>query len=518
LHDIDAIAIAWNPAINMNMFKKGFSHVHRWFPEILYTLPNHMMRMARPDNHEYIHQEIIFDASKKLNIYYVQHHMSHAALSYYLSGYTKSAILSVDGFGERTCTQWFNAVENRITGLQEQWFPHSIGSFYETMTEFLGYTPDSDEWKVMGMAAYGDPSHYEKALNKLIAILPDGRYELDLAYFNHYNFDQPSLFSPKMCALLGAPRKEDSPLEQKHYDLAASAQQLFEKLFFHCLNHLHVLTGETHLCLCGGSVMNCLANGKVSSNTPFRHVFIPYAPDDSGNAIGCALYLYHDILGNNRPEQQDRTSFLGPSWSDDQIKDSLDKYGIPYRHSDEFIGETAALIASGSVVAWYQGRMEFGQRALGNRSILADPRRADMKDIINMKVKYRELFRPFAPSILKESVSDYFEIPDDESVPYMEKVYTIKKSKCSIIPAAVHEDGTGRLQVVDKGDNPLFHELIRTFGEQTGVPVLINTSFNIKGEPIVNSPEDAIRTFFTSGLDVLVMGHYIIEKRSAACH
>ncbi|MBI5240017.1 MAG: carbamoyl transferase [Elusimicrobia bacterium] len=517
LEDIDAITIPWNPAINMDMFRRGFSHTYyRWAPEILYAIPNNLFRMSPPPGHEYLHQEIVFAGKKKMSLYYVNHHMSHAALAYYLSGFNRAAVLSVDGFGERACVLWGRAAGNKIKGLQEQHFPHSLGSFYETVTEFLGFTPDSDEWKVMGMAAYGKASRYKAQFEKLVRFLPRGRMELDLSYFNHFNFDQPGLSNRKMEDLFGPKRGRDEDLTERHFDIATGAQWMFEKMLFHCLDHLHKTTQESNLCFSGGSAMNCLANGQIIGRSPFKRLSISYAPDDAGLAIGSALYLYHDILGHRKNPKIDRTSYLGPGYSNAEIEKALERYGMDYRRSPDICEETVSHIEAGRVVAWYQGRMEFGSRALGNRSILADPRRADMKDIINMKVKYRETFRPFAPAVLAERAEEFFAIADGDQVDYMEKVYPIRKAKQALIPAVVHQDGTGRLQTVHRKDNPRYYDVIRAFGRRTGVPILINTSFNIKGEPIVCTPEDAIRTFHTSGLDVLVMGDFIIEKKAHA--
>lgn len=515
IYDVDAIAIAWNPSINLVSFKRGYSSTHRWMPEFLYLLPNNLMRMAKPTSHAYTHQEFVFDDKKKLNIYYVNHHMGHVAGAYYLSPYKNAALLSIDGFGEKSCVYMAKARGNEIEFLQEQSFPHSAGSFYETVTEFLGFTPDSDEWKVMGMAAYGEPSRFRSTFEKLIHFLPNGKFELELKYFKHYNFDQPGRFTDYFVDLFGAPRKNDEEeLNQRHFDIAAGAQEMFEKILVHCCDHLHELTKETNLCVAGGTAMNCVANGKIPFSTAFKNLYIPYAPDDSGNSIGAALYVHHNIYkGERRVPEKASTSLLGPEWSNDSIKICLDKYGIAYEESSHLIADVVDEIVKGRVVGWFQGKMEFGQRALGCRSILADPRRVDMKDVINSKIKYRESFRPFAPAVLKEHAHEYFDIPSGDAVDHMEKVYFVKKEKRGVIPAATHNDGTGRLQTVDRSLNPKFHDLIRAFGDKTGVPVLINTSFNIKGEPIVCSPEDAIKTFYTSGIDILAIGNCIIRKK-----
>jgi len=512
INDIDAVSVPINPSINMDFNKKSFSQIPRWFPDYLYLIPNNIFQILKPNTHKYIKQQFVFSEKNNLDIYYINHHLSHSALAYYLSKFTNSAIFSFDGFGERTCTMWAKAEDERISVLQEQWFPHSLGYFYEMITEFLGFQPDLDEWKVMGMAAYGDSNRYIDEMSQLIIFKQEGKYELELSFFNHYNFDVPGHFTPKLAELLGKPRFSNEELEQRHFDIAASAQVLFEKVLFRCLEYLHSVTGESNLCVTGGSAMNCLANGKIQESTPFENVFVPYAPDDSGLSIGGALYVFHEILNNKYTVKQHRSSYLGPQYTNVAIEKELNKYGISYIVSDNLANDTVEYLTSGKVVAWFQGKMEFGQRALGNRSILADPRNGEVKEVINSKIKYRESYRPFAPAVLKEKASLYFEMKEGEEVDYMEKAFRVRKEKQDKIPAAVHNDGTGRLQTVDKRDNPLFFELIKAFEDKTGIPILINTSFNIQGSPIVCTPGDALKTFFTSGLDVLVIGDYIIKK------
>jgi len=512
IEEIDAVSVPVNPSINLDKYRKSYSSTHRWLPDLLYSIPNNLFQIMKPDKHDFIKQQFMFGANNALEIYYLNHHRCHASASYYLSRFDSSAVFSFDGFGERTCTMWASVEQNRFQVLQDLEFPQSIGSLYESFTDFLGFQPDADEWKIMGMAAYGDPGRFRRKAESLVELQAHGKYELDLSYFNFNNFDVPGHYTSKLIDLLGEPRSKNNKINQRHFDLAATAQELFEKLLFHCVRYLHDITGESNLCLSGGSAMNSLANGKIQEATPFDNVFIPYAPDDSGLAIGSALHLYHEVVGHKHNVKKNRMSYLGPEYSDKEIKDKLTKLGISFRVPGDIADDTVKLLIAGKVVAWFQGRMEFGQRALGNRSILADPRKSDIKSIINSKIKYRESFRPFAPAVLKEEASSFFQIDDRHDVKYMEAALPVKPEKLDLVPGVVHRDGTGRLQTVDEEDNPKFYRLIKAFQETTGIPMLVNTSFNVKGEPIVCTPEDALRTFHTSGLDALVIGKYIIEK------
>jgi carbamoyltransferase len=513
--DLAHIAVGWNPGINVAArYRGGFSDRLRFAGEWLYSVPNHLF--GRLYETEIAHTEQRFSLPcHDLEVQYVTHHDAHAANAFFLSPFDRSAIFTSDAYGERTCTSWKLGEGTRISALQDMQFPQSIGCFYSAITEFLGYDPDGDEWKVMGMAAYGDSARYRPALRQLYRLCAHGRYELDLTYFNHYNFDTDHLYGPKLLQLLGQNRNPDAELEQKHYDLAAAAQETLEEIIFHCLRHLHAATGCPNLCLAGGTVMNSVCNGKIIQNTPFEHVYIPFSPDDTGNSIGAALQTYFGRLDNGigRSTIDVHDSFWGPQYSNDEIQRTLAKYKLPHDQSADITRCTARLIANGLVVGWFQGRMEFGQRALGNRSILADPRDVTMKDKVNAAVKYREAFRPFAPSVLEERTSEFFEIEPGTTVPYMERVYMIRPEKRQQIPAVTHNDGSGRLQTVSRSFNPRYHELISEFDRLTGVPIVLNTSFNIKGEPIVCSPSDAIRTFFTSGLDVLVLGDFLVTKQ-----
>ncbi len=514
LRAVDCIAIGWNPGINVAArYRGGFSDRLRFAGEWLYSIPNHLL--SRLDETEVAETAQYFKIpDAEIRIQHVTHHDAHAANAFFLSPFERAAIFTTDAYGEKTCTTLKLGQGNCLEPLDERLFPQSIGCFYSTITELLGYEPDGDEWKVMGMAAYGDPSRFRRQIKSLYRLTDNGGYEFDLTYFNYFNFDTAHMFSAKLNQLLGPARPEDEALSERHYDLAAAAQEALEEIVFHCLRHLGQVTQCKQLCLSGGTIMNSVCNGKIPAQTPFEDVYIPFSPDDTGNSLGAALWTLFCKGGRRRDELHVDHPFWGPGFTNADIQEQLTKYKLPFRQSADVTGETARLIADGKVVGWFQGRMEFGQRALGNRSILADPRDPTMKDRVNAAVKYREAFRPFAPSILHHRVAEYFEIEPQTSVPFMERVYAIRPSKRSAIPAVTHADGSGRLQTVTREFNPRYYDLIARFEQLTGVPIVLNTSFNLKGEPIVCSPSDAIRTFFTSGLDALVMGDFVISKIS----
>jgi carbamoyltransferase len=418
--------------------------------------------------------------------------------------------MTVDAFGEKQTTTFAIGEDSTVNQIWSQEFPHSLGGFYSTMTEYLGFRAQSDEWKLMGASSYGDGKRFYKILRSLVNLTDGNGFELDLRYFNFYQFHRPNRYTKKMEQLIGLPpNKVDEPLNQDYYDLAAASQDIFEDIYIHLINQLHKQTKRNNLVLSGGSALNSVTNGKVLNLTQFENVFIPPSPDDSGTSLGAAYYVYHNIFGHRKSFVMS-SNYWGPSYTNSEIKVELNKYKIQYRLSDSVELEAAELISQGKIIGWFQGALEFGDRALGNRSILADPRDSSMKDKVNETVKYREPFRPFAPSVLIEKADEYFE--NFVETPYMEKVFPIIVHKRSEIPAVTHIDGSGRLQTVRKKDNPKYYALIKNFFKITGVPVVLNTSFNLKGEAIVCSPADAIRTFYSSGLDALVIGDYLIVK------
>lgn len=513
LDSVDTVAIAWNPAINLaGRFRAGFSEWPGYPGARLFTNTNKILASLTAKPEKVTQQTISLEGGKQIALDFVDHHLAHANLSFLPSPYETAAILIVDGYGERSCSVFGVGRGTEIEIFRRDSFPNSIGSFYSAITQHLGFAPDQDEWKVMGAAAYGDPARYRDAMNSLISCDDDGRYSLDLNLFEHFDFDSPSMLSPRGKALLGPARSTGDELEQRHYDLAAAAQERVEEVMMHLLQWLHRKTGSDAVCLGGGVVMNSVFNGIATVDGPFRDVYIPFAPDDSGNAIGAALDSANRAGESADELRRPLSSYLGSEYSDDEIAKLLKRYRISSRKLANPAREGAACIATGKTLGWFQGRMEFGQRALGNRSILADPRDASMRDKVNASVKFREAFRPFAPAFLEEYVPEYFSVSKPVTSPFMERVFSIREAYHARIPAVVHADGTGRLQTVTEETNPLFNDLIAHFYRETGVPAVLNTSFNTAGEPIVESPDDAIRTFFTSGLEALILGSYLLTK------
>ena len=440
----------------------------------------------------------------------------HAANAFLPSPFAEAAILTADSQGELESTTFGVGRGTAIEVFKTIHHPHSLGAYYSTFTEFLGFRPHSDEWKVMALAAYADADNrYCRILrDEVVRLLPDGGFDLNLDFFKDFLFEEPNLYTPRFCERFGAPRAPDAPVETRHHEIAAAMQRMAEEVAFHMLRALHARTGCRNLAVSGGFFMNSVLNGKILANTPFESLFVSSSPDDSGNAIGAALYLHNHVLG--RPERHELThNYLGPAFADNEIEATLTRFNLPATRMADVEAETARSLAEGKLVGWFQGRMEFGQRALGNRSILADPRTPGMKDKINLAVKYREAFRPFAPAILEEEANAFFEMDEGVAVPFMEKVYPVRATKRALIPAVVHADGSGRLQTVSRATNPRFHRLIEAFGKIANIPIVLNTSFNLNGEPIVCTPTDAIRTFFSCGLDVLVLGSYIVRKGAA---
>lgn len=507
--DLDAIAVSWNPAINLERLNMAHSQVARYKPEHFYSVPNMLFSLTEDKPSAFSKQEFYFQGGKKLAINYINHHLAHAAEAYYLSDFKDAAILTMDAYGEKTSIGLWKGKGNNIELLKDISFPNSIGSFYGAFTQFLGFTPDADEWKMMGAAAYGDPDRYYKRIRKLIQFVPDRIMETDLSYFHYHLFSRPTLYSEKLIELLGAPRREGEALTKRHFDIAAAVQKVTEEAIFYLLRQLYGLARSKNICISGGVGLNCAVNGKILKDTRFKKIFISSSPDDGGTSVGASLALYYNMLGKKR-RFIPVGNYWGPGYSDTQIAGELKKFNLRFEKSGAVEKTAAKLLAEGKIIGWFQGRMEFGERALGNRSILCDPRDSGMKDKVNKAVKYREAFRPFAPAILEEYAKDYFVNP--VFTPYMEKALLIKPGKRNAIPAVTHADGTGRLQTVSKKINPLFWSLINEFRKITGVPVVLNTSFNLNLEPIVCKPSEAIRTFFSSGLDALIIGSYVIKK------
>ncbi len=457
----------------------------------------------------------------KNKIQQIEHHRSHLASAFFASPFQEAACVSIDGSGDFTTTMIGIGKGNEIRVLDSVDFPHSIGIFYTAFTQLLGFANYGDEYKVMGMAPYGEPKYVSK-LEKVIHITNEGLFKLNLEYFrkgtegiisygeDHIPKVQP-MYSDKMVNEFGKARSQEEPLTQYHKDLAASVQKVTELIIFHILESLQKRTGLKNLCLAGGVAQNSVANGKIKTNTSFQNIYIPPAGHDAGIALGAALFVQHQILKKQRMPPI-LAAYTGSYFSNEEIKSILSAKRINFEEYEDDIlfDKITDCIISGGVVGWFTGSAEFGPRALGGRSILADPRRADAKEILNSKIKRRESFRPFAPSILKEFVEEYFEFTDD--VPFMEKVFPIKESKRNVIPAVTHVDGSGRLQTVDKNLSPRYYQIIKTFQQKTGVPVLLNTSFN-ENEPIVNSPEDALSCYLRTEMDMLVMENIMVSRK-----
>lgn len=439
----------------------------------------------------------------------VEHHLSHAASSYYFSGFDEAAILTVDGVGEWATTTYGVGKREKIELFEQVDFPNSIGLLYSTITSYLGFAVNSDEYKVMGLAPYGKPVYVDK-IRKLITLQDNGQYALDMNFFDFGPGEY--MFTDQLIELFGMPpRVPESELKQFHKDVAKSLQTVLEEILLTKAKYLHRKTGLTNLCMAGGVALNCVANGKILRETPFQNLFVQPAANDAGGAVGAAAVAHVRLSGGEKPAPL-RHVFLGPEYSDDEIKNLLDATAISYtdfRHStDELLKTTALLLSQNKVIAWFQGKMEFGPRALGARSILADPRVKDMKDRINSMVKKREGFRPFAPAVLQEKMHKHFAL--ETPSPYM--LLTCDVISPIDMPAITHVDGSARVQSVDRETNPLFYRLIQEFERITNCPVLLNTSFNVRGEPIVMTPLDALLCFINTNLDHLVLGHFLISR------
>lgn len=485
----------------LTQYLATFPRSHRAFLKALPVWAKQKLKMR-----ELFTREIYYDGP----IIFGEHHLSHAASAFLGSPFEEAAILTVDGVGEWDTATYGEGRGNEINLRKEIRFPHSLGLLYNAFTYYLGFRVNSDEYKVMGLAPYGKPNYVDQ-IREIIDLREDGSFSLNMKYFAYQHglrmtnkrFDE--LFG-------GPPRIPESPLAQKNKDLAASIQALTEEALLRMANHLYEQTGLKNLCLAGGVALNCVANGRILRETPFENLFIQPAAGDAGGALGAASFVYHGLLGNERNFAMEH-AYWGPEYSSEEIRLFLQNEEIPFREcrAEKVAHRAAQLLAEGKVVAWFQGRMEFGPRALGNRSILADPRNPNMKDILNQKIKFREGFRPFAPAVLADKASEYFEL--DQPNPFMLLTAQVRGDRQSEIPAVTHVDGSARVQTVSREHNPLFYQLIQEFDRQTGCPLVVNTSLNVRGEPIVCTLRDAYNCFRRSGLDVLVVGCYVIDKK-----
>jgi carbamoyltransferase len=523
LSDVDHIAINRNPKVN-NL--RRALYVLRRRPS-LSLIFKRLANMKRAATFEENVQAAFQGETLRAKVHHVEHHLAHLASAFLVSDFDEAVCLSIDGFGDFASSTWGMGQGNDIQIDGRVYFPHSLGIFYSVITQFIGFPYFGDEYKVMGLAPYGEPK-YLKEMRELVHIQPDGTFKLNLKYYRHHDEDVHytwdncipevgTLYKKEpMEALFGPQREKGAALEQKHRDLARSAQAMYEEAFFAMLQSLHAKYKCDDLAFAGGCAMNSVANGKVYLNSPFKRMYLPASAGDAGGAIGAAFVVCQQQYP--RESVMDH-AYVGPRSTDDEIKTLLDSRAADiqaenctvrrYDDEGELCKATATAITEGKVIGWFQGRMEWGPRALGNRSILGDPRRADMKDILNLKIKRRESFRPFAPSIMREYVTEWFEQDDD--VPFMMEVFQVKADKRAQVPATTHVDGSGRLQTVHKETNPRYHRLIDSYRQITGVPIVLNTSFN-ENEPVVCKPQEALDCFLRTKMDVLVLNDWIVTR------
>ena len=511
IHDVDHIAYYWDKGLHV---ADQIWHIIRYLPRSLRLVRSRLVQNFLPMlrlEHTLRGELGLSTRSKVRKIHHIEHHAGHAASAFLLSPFEEAAILSVDAVGEWTST-WLGVGEgNGFRKLDEIDFPHSIGMLYGSVTEYLGFRFASGEGKVMGLASYGDPQVYLPKFRNVLRLEPGGRFSLDMSYFHYHVCGRGHWVSDKFVKVFGPPRRRGEPIEKRHEDIAAALQRITEEVGLHMAQHLHAMTGKRHLCIAGGVGLNSVMNGKILRQGPFDEIFIQPAASDAGTALGAALYVHSCLLGLPRPAPLEH-AYWGPEFTSEEIAATLARYDgrLTYRRVDDPARVGAEIVARGEILGWFQGRMEFGPRALGNRSILADPRRPDTKDVLNARVKHRESFRPFAPSVLEERVGEYF-TPGRPS-PYMILVLDVRPEKRAVVPAITHVDGTGRVQTVSRQVNALYWSLIREFEKLTGVGLILNTSFNVMGEPIVCQPEEAVKCFLNTGIDRLKIGDYLVEK------
>jgi carbamoyltransferase len=511
LADVDAISVPWkywllgrrarlalgamlrSPALFRVKARRSAERLRQEWKELAF-LPAHLQRHFGPGRYRPV---------------FLDHHLCHAASTFLVSPFERAAILVVDGASEAHTTMLAAGEGRQIRVLQRTPLPHSLGQFYAAMTAYLGFVPDQDEYIVMGLAAYGEPRFAEVLRRQILSLQPEGQFRLNTRLLD-FHLARVGIFAPGLEGLLGVHREPGAEIQQRHRDVAASAQLVLEETLLHLGRHLKRLTGAENLCLAGGVAYNCVANSRLKHESGFARVFVQPAAGDSGAALGAALWLANrrGWLAQRDPMTH---AYWGPAFLEEECRQALERAGLSGRRlPDEALCERAAEeLANGRLVMWFQDRMEWGPRALGNRSLLADPRREDMRELINAKVKFREPFRPFAPSVLEERASDYFEV--SEPSPFMLFTCNVRPSAKGVLPAVTHVDGTARIQTVDRQSNPRFRMLLEAFGRITGVPVLLNTSFNVQ-EPIVCTPEEAVNCFLRTQVDRLVLGNLLVGR------
>lgn len=505
--DIDHIAVSIKPFHNLEK-------------KLLHCVKN-LKSFKTFFNHEFVHgynkQKSLWNwfkyhwNSKKEGpkVHLIPHHFSHAPGSFFVSPYQEAALLGIDGSGE-WATSWLgHGKGNNVECLNQSFFPHSLGSFYEAVTQFCGFKTSYDEGKTMGLAPMGDPNIFKDKVAKIITVDKNGQLHFDLSYFNYQNMSWKRC-SPKFFEVFGAPRKNGEDFKKHHMDVAAAFQRVLEDKVLEICDILHSKTKTDYLVISGGVSLNSVMNGRIVKESKFKDIYVMPAAGDNGTALGAAYYLYNGILNNPRNFTH-LDPYVGTSYTNEEIEKVLKGAKLTYEFHTDICEKAATLLEKGKIIGWFQGPMEIGPRALGSRSILANPAFPDMKDKINTEVKFREAYRPFAPSAIIEAKDEFFDL--EVEAPFMLKVCNVLKDKQSIIPAVTHVDGSARLQTVGKDLHPRYYNVIKKLGDKTGVPVVLNTSFNIQGEPVVESPQDAIRCFFSTGLDGLVIGNYVLMKK-----
>ena len=524
--DIDHVAISRDPKANLTK-KAAFALKNRMK---LSNIVNRTRNLRKVNDVRDPLAEALGVTNERLpSIHFVEHHPAHLASAFFVSPFDEAAVCAIDGFGDYVSTSTGHGRGNKIEVLDKVTYPHSLGVLYTAVTQYLGFPHYGDEFKVMGLAPYGSPE-FVNELRNMVTLKSGGGFELTRRFFRHWDEGvemeweggyptMGPLFTPEIEKLLGPARQKDEPLTAHHENIARSLQALYEECAFHVLNALWDQTKSPRLCMAGGCAMNSVANGKIRDNTKFEDVYIQPAASDNGTALGAAYHVWNQVLDKPRGFVMEH-GYWGTEYPDADVSDAVAarndgqwSYQVTrMADGNETCRETAKLIAEGNVVGWYQGRMEWGARALGNRSILADARRSDMRDLINLKIKFREKFRPFAPSIIEEHLDEYFvgAVPD----PFMQQVYPVREDKRAVLPAITHADGSGRLQTVSDRTNPRYYRLLREFQAITGVPVLLNTSFN-ENEPIVDTPEQALECFFRTRMDVIVVNNTVIRRMPA---
>ncbi|MBI4367844.1 MAG: carbamoyltransferase [Candidatus Omnitrophica bacterium] len=526
--DIDFVAFYEKPFLKFERILETYlAYAPRGFGSFLRAMPLWMKhRLWIPD---LIRKELNYEGK----MIFPEHHESHASSAFFPSPFERAAILTADGVGEWTTASFGKGEGHRFELNSEIRFPHSLGLLYSAFTYYTGFRVNSAEYKVMGLAPYGEPKYADLILKELMDLKEDGSFKLNMKYFNYCS--GLTMTNDRFHRLFGGPpRKPETQIRERDMDLARSVQAATEEVMLRMARYVHQVTGEENLCLSGGVALNCVANGRILKEGPFKHIWIQPAAGDAGGALGAALLVWHHYLDQPRQveaEDKQAGSFLGPVFSDSEVESILKQQGAVYEKFDPqyVIEKTAELIEKGNVIGWFQGRMEFGPRALGGRSIIGDARNSEMQSRMNLKIKFRESFRPFAPSVLEEKASEWFEL--SEPSPYMLLVADVRKqhriesvngnlrgleklkASRSKIPAVTHVDYSARLQTIDPKRNPVYHNLIQQFFKRTGCPVVINTSFNVRGEPIVCTPEDAFRCFMNTEMDYLIVGNFILDKQ-----